>query len=191
MVFGFPGRSNRRLTVDLSVVVLPLVAIAHWIRGAPIDAVIFVVVTLLLVVTELRVDGALADHPLRFPWFVVVAVGLCVLAFGRDSLPVGMVISVIGGLVLFTELREPSLPVDRPVPGRSWVWAAVGLSWLAWEFVAFVYEQAAGGESVDHPTMSDLVEPMLSNRVVQAVAITAWLTAGLAMLRAAAAARRS
>lgn len=193
MVFGFPGRWNGRLTVDLPVVALPIAALFHWIRGAPTDAVIFVAVTLLLVIAELRGTGddTVQTQPLRVPGFAVAGVGLTVLAFGRDSLPVAVVISAIGLLVLVSELREPSLPLDRPVPRRGWVWAALGLSWCVWELISFVYEQGAGGLSLTHPTMSDLVEPMLSNRVVQAVAITAWLAAGLAMLRAATAARRS
>ncbi|MEV4319697.1 hypothetical protein [Actinocrispum sp. NPDC049592] len=189
MAFGFPGRWTGRLTVDLAVVALPVAALAHWIRGAPVDAIIFVAVTLLLVLAELR--GATSPaRPLRVPGIAVAAVGLLVLAFGRDSLPVGVVISGIGLLVLNSELREPSLPLDRPVPRHAWVWAVVGVGWCGWELIAFVYEQSEGGYSTTHPTMSDLIEPMLTNRVVQAVAITAWLTAGLAMLRAVAAARR-
>jgi hypothetical protein len=70
------------------------------------------------------------------------------------------------------------------------VWSAVGLSWCLWELISFVYEQAAGGLSLTHPTMSDLVDPLLTSRLAQAAAIAGWLAAGLAMLRAAAAARR-
>ncbi|TCO60592.1 hypothetical protein [Actinocrispum wychmicini] len=193
MVFGFPGRWNGRLTVDLPVVALPLAALAHWIRGAPTDAVIFVVVTLLLVLAELRGtdDATMPAQPMRVPGFAVIALGLLVLAFGRDSLPVAVVICAIGLLVLVAELRDPSLPQGGPVPRRAWVWSAVGLSWCLWELISFIYEQGAGGLSLTHPTMSDLIEPMLSNRIVQALAFMGWLAAGLAMLRAAAAARRS
>lgn len=38
--------------------------------------------------------------------------------------------------------------------------------------------------------MSDLVDPLLTSRWVQALAIMGWFAAGLAMFRAAAAARR-
>jgi hypothetical protein len=193
MALGFPGRSSRRLTVDLPVIALTLAAIAHWIRGAPADALIFLAVTLLLLITErpeTSVAGELAE-PFRVPGFAVVAAGLLVLAFGRDSVPVAVAISVIGLVALFAEWRDPSLPVDRPVPQRAWVWSGVALAWCAWELLSFVFEQAAGGLSLTHPTMSDLVDPLLANRWVQAVAITGWFAAGLAMLRAAAAARRS
>jgi hypothetical protein len=192
MALGFPGRSTRRFIVDLPVLVLALTALAHWIRGAPTDALIFLAVTLLLLITEWRSvrEDTLASEPFRVPDIAVVAAGLLVLAFGRDSVPVAVAISAIGLAALFAEWRDPSLPPDRPVPRRAWVWSAVGLSWVVWEFVAFLYEQAAGGLSLTHPTMSDLVDPLLTNRVVQMVAITGWLAAGLAMLRAAAAARR-
>ncbi|WIY04139.1 hypothetical protein QRX60_09915 [Amycolatopsis mongoliensis] len=190
MALGFPSRS---LTVDLPVIALTLAAIAHWIRGAPADALIFLAVTLLLLITERPSadDGFELAEPFRVPGFAVVAAGLLVLAFGRDSVPVAVAISAIGLVALFAEWRDPSLPVDRPVPRRAWLWSAVALSWCAWELLSFVYEQAAGGLSVTHPTMSDLVDPLLASRIVQALAITGWLAAGLAMLRAAATARRS
>jgi hypothetical protein len=193
MALGFPGRSARRVTVDLPVVVLSLTALAHWIRGAPADAVIFLTVALILVITEWRGvrEDTVAAEPFRVPGIAVVVTGLLVLSFGRASVPVVVAISAIGLVALYAEWRDPSLPADRPVPRRTWMWAAVGVSWLAWEFVSFVYEQGAGGLSLTHPTMSDLIDPLLTNRILQTVAITGWLAAGLAMLRAAAAARRS
>jgi hypothetical protein len=193
MALGFPERSTGRITVDLPMVALCMAALAHWIRGAPTDALIFLAVTVLLLFTERRNarEDTVAAEPLRVPGLAVAAAGLLVLAFGRDSVPVAVAVSAIGLAALFAEWRDPSLPSDRPVPRRAWVWSAVGLSWCVWEFVSFVYEQAAGGLSLTHPTMSDLVDPLLTNRLVQAVAITGWLAAGLAMLRAAAAARRS
>jgi hypothetical protein len=193
MALGFPGRSSRRLTVDLPVLALVLAAIAHWIRGAPADALIFLAVTLLLLITERpRADVVTEfDEPFRVPGIAVVAAGVLVLSFGRDSVPVAVAVSVIGLVALFAEWRDPSLPADRPVPRRAWVWSAVALSWCGWELLSFVFEQAAGGLSLTHPTMSDLVDPLLTNRWVQAIAITGWFAAGVAMLRAAAAARRS
>lgn len=189
MALGF---RSHPLTVDLPVIALALAAIAHWIRGAPADALIFLAVTLVLLVTERpKANEAEFGEPFRVPGFAVVAAGLLVLAFGRDSVPVAVAISAIGVVALFAEWRDPSLPEDRPVPHRAWLWSAVALSWCAWELLSFVYEQAAGGLSTTHPTMSDLVDPLLTSRWVQALAITGWFAAGLAMLRAAAAARRS
>src|SRR5437867_1416485 len=118
MALGFPRRWTGRLTVDLPVIALSLAALAHWIRGAHADALIFLAVTLLLVLTELRGtgEGTMPDQPYPMPGVTIAAVGVLVLAFGRDSLPVGVAISVVGLFALFSELREPSLPADRPVP---------------------------------------------------------------------------
>jgi hypothetical protein len=63
-------------------------------------------------------DIAFAGHALRLPWFVVVAVGLCVLAFGRDNFPVGVSSGRSGALVMFFESREPSGPSDQHAPRR-------------------------------------------------------------------------
>lgn len=191
MALSFPRRAAR--LIDLPVVALALAALAHWIRGADTDALIFLVVTVILLITERRrtSEESVTAQPLRVPGYTVLAAAALVLAFGRDSVPVAVAISAIGLAALVTEWRDPSLPADRPVPRRGWVWSAVGLSWCLWELISFVYEQAAGGLSLTHPTMSDLVDPLLTSRLAQAAAIAGWLAAGLAMLRAAAAARRS
>jgi len=190
MALSFPGRAAR--LIDLPTVALALAALAHWIRGAEPDALIFLVVTLALLITERgrTSEKSVVGQPFQVPGYSVLAAALLVLAFGRDSVPVAVAISAIGLAAVVTEWRDPSLRPDRPVPRRSWLWSAVGLSWCLWELVSFVYEQAAGGLSLTHPTMSDLVDPLLTSRLAQAAAITGWLAAGLAMLRAAAAARR-
>lgn len=189
MALSFPGRAAR--LIDLPVVALALAALAHWIRGADTDALIFLAVTVALLITERhRSEETVAAQAFRVPGFTVLAAALLVVAFGRDSAPVAVAICAIGLGALVVEWRDPSLPADRPVPPRAWLWSAVGLSWCLWELISFVFEQAAGGLSLTHPTMSDLVDPLLTSRLAQAIAITGWLAAGLAMLRAASAARR-
>jgi hypothetical protein len=196
MAFGFPERRTGRLTLDLPVIALFITALAHWIRGARADALIFVTVAVLLMFTEAAGAGgdAAAAEPARIPGVaLVIVVMLLVLAFGRNSVPMLLTISVIGLGALFAEWRDPSMPADpkQPIPARAWMWSAIGLSWVLWELISFIYEQAAGGLSLTHPTMSDLIDPLLSNRIAQAVAIAGWLAAGVAMLRASAIARRS
>ncbi|GAA3563233.1 hypothetical protein GCM10022222_53730 [Amycolatopsis ultiminotia] len=192
---GHPaGYSRGRLAVDLPVAGLVIAAFAHGIRGAPADAVIFFAAAVLLLVTERH--GHAPDDPLgapaRLPALPLIAVVVLVaLVFGRQTVPMLLTVSAIGIGALAVEWREPSLPPARRGPARGWVWVALALAWCVWELVAFIYEQAAGGLSMTHPTMSDLVDPMLGNRVVQALALAVWMAAGLAMLRAAAAARRS
>jgi hypothetical protein len=190
-----PAEYHRsRLAVDLPVAGLVIAALAHWIRGAPADALIFFAAAVLLLFTERhrQGDAALLDAPARLPGLsLVVAVALVALVFGRGTVPMLLTVSAIGLGALVLEWREPSVPAPDPAPRRGWVWVAVAVGWCVWELVSFIYEQAAGGLSLTHPTMSDLVDPMLDNRVVQALALGVWVAAGLAMLRAAAARRRA
>ncbi|WP_328609790.1 hypothetical protein OG943_11895 [Amycolatopsis sp. NBC_00345] len=193
-----PAEYDRsRLAVDLPVAGLVIAALAHWIRGAPADALIFFAAAVLLLFTERHGaaglgDSAMLGAPARLPGLsLVVAVALVALVFGRETVPMLLTVSAIGLGALVLEWREPSVPATDPAPRRGWVWVAVAVGWCVWELVSFVYEQAAGGLSLTHPTMSDLVDPMLDNRVVQALALGVWAAAGLAMLRAAAARRRA
>ncbi|WP_037368145.1 hypothetical protein [Amycolatopsis orientalis] len=181
-----------RLAVDLPITALLIASLAHWIRGAPADGVIFFAAALLLLFTERHPAPADVFRPAtRLPGAsLIIAVALVALVFGRQTVPMFLAITAIGIGALVVEWRDPSLPA-RPVPRRGWLWVALAISWCLWELISFVYEQAAGGLSLTHPTMSDLVDPMLDNRVVQALALGVWVAAGLAMLRAAAAARRT
>ncbi|WP_409464514.1 hypothetical protein [Amycolatopsis sp. GA6-003] len=182
-----------RPAVDLPVAALLIASLAHWIRDAPADGVIFFAAALLLIFTERRPAPAdvLLAPAIRLPSAsLIVAVSLVALVFGRQTVPMFLAITAIGIGALVVEWRDPSLP-PQPVPRRGWLWVALAISWCVWELVSFVYEQAAGGLSLTHPTMSDLVDPMLDNRVVQALALGVWVAGGLAMLRAAAAARRT
>ncbi|UKD57842.1 hypothetical protein L3Q65_14295 [Amycolatopsis sp. FU40] len=181
-----------RLAVDLPIAALLIASLAHWIRGAPADGVIFFASAILLLLTERHSTPADPLLPaVRLPGTsLIVAVALVALVFGRQTVPMFLAVTAIGIGALIVEWRDPSLP-PRPVPRRGWLWVALAISWCLWELVSFIYEQAAGGLSLTHPTMSDLVDPMLDNRVVQALALGVWVAAGLAMLRAAATARRT
>lgn len=182
-----------RPTVDLPIAALLIASLAHWIRGAPADSVIFLAAAILLLFTERHT--AAADALLvpsgRLPGAsLIAAAALVALVFGRQTVPMLLAVTAIGIGALVVEWRDPSLP-PRPVPRGGWLWVALAISWCLWELVSFLYEQAAGGLSLTHPTMSDLVDPMLDNRVVQVLALGVWVAAGLAMLRAAATARRT
>ncbi|MFD2472203.1 hypothetical protein [Amycolatopsis silviterrae] len=180
-----------RLAVDLPIAALLIASLAHFIRDAPADGVIFFAAAILLVFTERH---RISTDPLLVPSTplpgapLIAAAALVALVFGRQTVPMFLTVAAIGVGALVVEWRDPSLP-SRPVPRRGWLWVALAISWCLWELISFIYEQAAGGLSLTHPTMSDLVDPMLDNRVVQALAIGVWVAAGLAMLRAAAAAR--
>ncbi|WP_020659768.1 hypothetical protein [Amycolatopsis benzoatilytica] len=182
-----------RLIVDLPVAGLFIASLAHWIRDAPADGVVFFAAAAVLLFTERHgiAPDALLAPPVRLPAAsLIAAVALVALVFGRHTVPMSLTVVAIGASALVLEWRDPSLP-SQPVPRRGWVWVALAISWCLWELVSFIYEQAAGGLSLTHPTMSDLVDPMLDLRVVQALALGVWVAAGLAMLRAAAAARRT
>jgi len=82
---------------------------------------------------------------------------------------------------------QPTEPARDPPAGHlaAWPWAAAALGWCLVELVSFLHEVGRDTSSVDHPTFSSLIGPVLDNRLVLWLALTGWLAGGYALVRIA------
>lgn len=179
----------RRPARDPALLILVVTGVVHVIRGAPVDAAIFLGVAAVLLGTELVAPApAPATRPL--PAYRV-AVPLGSVAFGvavgwsRFGVFGEIALIVVGvlALVLVWRQGEPA-PADTPPLGwGALVWVALALTWCGWELVSFVHEVNVDDVSIGHPTLSDIVEPLLDNRIVRWIVLAVWIGVGYGLVR--------
>jgi hypothetical protein len=79
--------------------------------------------------------------------------------------------------------RNPVAPPEPPVPMRWWAWPVLGVSVALVEVFSFMEQPDARTDSLDHPTLSTVLEPTLSNQAVRGVALACWLLVGWWLVR--------
>ena len=92
-------------------------------------------------------------------------------------------VAVPGAAVAVLTLRRPSRAVTVE-PGLRWgaaIWAAAVLAGLLWEAGAYLGELTVG--QYQHPTLSVLLAPLLSDQVIRFAAWSLWLYAGWRLIR--------
>lgn len=212
MALGSSGREVgyrlARLGRDPALVIVTFTGLVHFVRGAPLDGVIFVAVALVLAVSELAVarespadpglpDLSVVPPPIRrvgrteaLAVLVGSALfGILVGSWVRFSVPVEVAMVAVGVLAVGAVWRqspEPAdgqLPESQPLGWGALAWVALALTWCGWELVSFVHEVNVDDVSIGHPTLSDIVEPVLDHRVARWIALTAWVAAGYGLVR--------
>lgn len=216
MTLGSSGREAghrlARLGRDPALVILTITGLVHFLRGAPLDGVIFLGVAFALAVAELTVaceapgeapsltsvTGPVVPAPPirrvgRVEALAVLAgsvlFGVVVGSWVRFSLPVEVAMVAVGVVAICAVWRQPAVPEDGRLPTSppfGWgalAWVALALTWCGWELVSFVHEVNVDDVSIGHPTLSDIVEPVLDHPVARWIALTAWLAAGYGLVR--------
>ena len=80
-------------------------------------------------------------------------------------------------------VRIPVAPAEPARPTRWWVWPALGLSVALIELTSFLSQPDPRTDSVDHPTLSTVIEPALGNQAMRALAVGGWLLVGWWLMR--------
>jgi hypothetical protein len=189
--------SAARLVRSPAWLILVITGVVHIIRGAPVDAAIFLGVAGALALTEFRqppIEDPTTPPPHRVGPTEAVAVLAGAILFGvvvgtwiPFSTPVETAVIAAGILAITAVWRQPTRPSPDPPPvcHGALAWMAIGLAWCAWELVSFFHEINVRDVSLNHPTFSDIVEPALTHPVVRWITLTAWSGAGYAMVRTA------
>jgi len=170
-------------------VLLTVTGVVHVIRGAPLDAVIFLGVAAALIVTEL-VRPAPVTSPQQLPnrpllvlaGSVVFGVAVGWTQFGVFSETMLIVVGVLALLAVWRQ-GDANPPESPPVRWGALAWVALALAGCGWEVVSFVHEVNVDDVSIGHPTLSDIVEPLLSQQYVRWIVLTAWIAAGYGLVR--------
>ena len=169
---------------DLSVPIVTITGVVHLVRGAEVDAVVF-----LAVAAALLADARFACSRPSRPRAVLLVSGLAALVLawgGRFNLALTLVAVALGVVVVATAWPQPvGQPTREPTERLAWPWAVAALAWCLLELTSFLHELAAGASIPAHPTFSSLIGPVLDNRIVLWLAIAGWLAGGVALVRMA------
>ncbi|HEX6578223.1 MAG TPA: hypothetical protein VF082_07630 [Jiangellaceae bacterium] len=102
---------------------------------------------------------------------------------GVNTVGAVVAVAVPGAAVAVLTLRRPSRTVTAAPALRrgTAIWAVVVLAGLLWEAGAYLGELTVG--QYEHPTLSVLLAPLLSDQVIRFAAWSLWLYAGWRLIR--------
>ncbi|WP_066519850.1 hypothetical protein [Curtobacterium ammoniigenes] len=167
-------------------------------RGAPVDGIVFAGVAVALVIDALITSRRRTRRRRRpllrlpeqsFTWRATVVVGLLVAAGVGVAAPQSIValVAVVAAGVLASILAWPR---DRPMRAlhdatarSAGLWAVLIVALCTWELLNFFLGVGSARADWQHPALSDLIAPLLDNRVVRGLGFAIWLAAGAALIR--------
>lgn len=182
----------------------------HVLRGATVDAVIFLGVAVLLAADAalgpLRSDtdalgtggsgtGSVAGRQSPPGW--IVASGLLigvVLALAPRYSPVDAVAVGALGLLLVpviwpepgparADARHASSPRPPALRHAGTLWSTLAVVAAGWELTSFFLGMPSAAAAVAHPALSDIVGPLADWAPTRALCVGLWLLGGFALLR--------
>lgn len=180
---------TRRVVLWLGV--LSSMAVFQLWRGAWVDGAIFVALVTVLVVdraTHGRIK--ILRRPINPPkWTIYAALAVLgsVLVFTPRGGVVDLIALVLIGLVVLVVAWVPT-PKRRELPEaahrRSAMWWTIfGVVFCVWEALAFIFSTHLPGFEGAFPTVSVLLDPVLSWIPSRAAFVALWLMGGLTLLR--------
>ena len=180
---------RRMLRAAPWLAILLITGTVQFVRNAPWDGVIFLTVAAVLAVDVVRPLPSWRRPRVgrKFVvWLVVAAVGLLLVLMPRHGVGEGIVAIAIGlTALLFAWPDRPASPRvadDRTIRRTGVLWAITALAVCVWELTSFVLGRVMPGGVVEHPAISDLINPVLDVDWGHAVFAAAWLAFGVLLL---------
>lgn len=179
-----------QLSAVLWILVLAIMASFQTWRGAYVDGALFYALVLVLIVDRLtRGRIVLIRRPIIAPPTLIVAItgvlAVVLVLAPRHSWIDFLAISAIGlTVVLVAWAPRPEPPPVKAAPLRRSViaWSVLAVAMCVVEAVTFVLSVTMPQGSDGFPTISVLLDPIVSNIVGRALVVALWLAAGLALL---------
>lgn len=121
-------------------------------------------------------------------WLLVAAVGAVAVALpGVHTKPLTAVVVVIGAAILgWAWVTMPdAVPVAQPGKGTLATWGMLLVALAAWELVALLGQPSLSVGSYDRPTLSFLLDPIVTTYPGRLAGLLVWLLAGRGLVRRA------
>lgn len=168
-------------------VILVITGLFHLLRGAPVDAVFFLVIAAVLVADAagwVRLHGT--TQP-RLGWLLGAAavLGALMVFSARHGVVEGLIVSAIGLCVLRFTWDSPREPGPSSVALRrsAILFTIVGVIGCLWEVTSYLLGVPSAAAKFDHPSGSLLLDPFVGTIEGRIVFTALWLLGGIWLLR--------
>ncbi|MEZ5095511.1 MAG: hypothetical protein R2731_05025 [Nocardioides sp.] len=184
-------RTRVGLAREPAVLVLVLALTAMVKRGYLLDELLVAGALMLVVADAGRWRAAVAvaePGPVahRIAPLAAAFPALAMAPLPRLSRGLDLACAVVG-LVVLVAVWWPGPGPDRdgepPAPPRWWLWPGVGVALCLVELSTLVHQPAPRVDSVDHPSLSTVIEPVLDLWPSRAAGLWLWLLAGWWLVR--------
>ncbi len=173
------------------IAILAIIAGVQYFRGAYIDAAIFsVVIVLLLVDATGRIPS---PRPVARPAAAPLLLGAAALAAllilaPRHGILAGTVLALVGIGLLVLEWPDPP-PSERtawtPATARTaTVWACVAVAACLAELAQYLLGTFGAGGRAEHPALSDVLDPLVDTSAGKIAFVVVWLAVGALLITA-------
>lgn len=175
-----PRTSVRRIAEPWTVVVF-ITALFHFFRGAPIDGLFFLAITVLLIA------DALGWVRIRLPAMRLPRLTTLIGLAPRHGLVEGLIVSAIGVSVLAVawESGGERAEKSRALRKALVLFTAVGVFGCLIEVSSYLLGLASPEAMFEHPSVSLLLDPFVDTPVGRIIFTGLWLAAGIWFLRRA------
>lgn len=179
----------------LWVITLTVMSVFQFWRGAPIDGLIFTVITAVIVierVVRMRKPASTAPAEARtttggtrrlvIMLAVALLVGIVIVVAPRTGpLSISLVVALGIGAVVLVWNHSPGLPGGSPQSRHRAriAWASIGITLCVWEALAYILSVTVPRGWIGFPTVSLLLEPAVDFDPSRALMTAAWLAAGV------------
>lgn len=187
-----------RVLLEPAIPIIVLAGCVHLARRNADDvAYFFGTAAIILIDRQLSRVGSRTTE-MRTPWFPSLGAFLAVAALFAVALAqvpragwismVGLAIpGLVGAWVVLGRRESPlsTAAAQRYDPGPRWVvWPVLGVLGCLWELASFLQQPDTQHASFSHPTLSSVIDPLVSSSIPRAVLLFGWLIAGYWLMKA-------
>lgn len=184
-----------RVAREPAVLAIVVTGLVHVIRRDATDILVFFGLVAVIVVDDVRSGRSPRESRLVSGLSARGILGVCalyalmVLPLSRTGWPMRLLVIVPGLVALLVVTRAVRSPLQdeptEPPLGRGWlVWPAVVVAICIFELVNFMSQVDPHTDNPRHPTISAIVDPLLTGALPRAVFAAVWLAAGIWLVRA-------
>lgn len=164
-------------------------------RGATSDAVIFGIATIFLIINSNAVrqestrrfslESHLREKVVAIPLLSLIGITLYLSPL-HSGIPTWLFIGIAPLALTLTWFsdRPDAIKPGAPIFLSAKVWSGLGILTSLWEVLNYILAERSH-DDITHPTITDLVDPVLKNHVGKILFIVIWVAAGITFLKPA------